>query len=345
MIPQTNTIRQADKTPTNEHWQKALANSIKSPEELFNRLGLDAMEIPASLSACKDFPLRVPKAFVDKMIKGDWQDPLLLQILPRGQELDHQVGFSHDPLNEANSNPMPGIIHKYKGRVLLIISNGCAVNCRYCFRRHFPYNDNNPSRDEWQQTLDYIRSDSSIREVIFSGGDPLAASDTMLAERVNNIAKIEHVETLRVHSRMPLVIPQRITPECLNWLTGTRLKTVMVIHCNHPNEIDDVTGEALQNLSRHGVTMLNQAVLLKGINDNAETLAQLSHKLFQYGVLPYYLHLLDKVQGAAHFQVSEQRGQQLFDNLLSELPGYLVPKLVQEIPGAPSKMPVNALRK
>ena len=345
MIPQTNTVRQADKTPTDDHWQKALANSIKSPKELFDHLALDIKELPASLSACQDFPLRVPRAFVDKMSKGDWQDPLLLQILPRDQELEYQVGFSQDPLNEMQTNPMPGIIHKYKGRVLLIISNGCAINCRYCFRRHFPYNDNNPSRDEWQQTIDYISNDSSIREVIFSGGDPLAASDAMLAERVNSIAKIEHVETLRFHSRMPLVIPQRITQECLRWLTGTRLKTVMVVHCNHPNEIDNVTGKALQTLSDNGVTTLNQAVLLKGVNDNVETLVQLSRKLFQYGVLPYYLHLLDRVQGAAHFQVEKQLGQRLFNSMLAELPGYLVPRLVEEIPGAPSKVPVNTLGK
>jgi L-lysine 2,3-aminomutase len=349
MIPQTKAIRQAD-TATNSHaateadtqtWQRALANVIRDPEELFDILQLDLQQLPAAITACRDFPLRAPRAFVNRIIKGDWQDPLLLQLLPLGQELDLQPGFCRDPLQEANSNPAPGLIHKYQGRVLLVVSAGCAINCRYCFRRHFAYDDNNPSRQQWQHTLDYIRQDPSIHEVIFSGGDPLAASDRLLSELVEQIAAIPHITTLRVHSRMPVVIPQRINNECLTWLTGSRLQTVMVIHSNHANELDNNVYQALQKLRTGGVTLLNQAVLLAGVNDNHVTLAALSQRLFQQGVLPYYLHLLDRVQGTAHFEVSEQRAREIVNTLLATLPGYLVPKLVRELADAPSKVPID----
>jgi EF-P beta-lysylation protein EpmB len=345
MIPQTETLRQADtvaaeQLPT-ESWQQALANAVSSASELFELLRLDPAQLPAAVAASKDFALRVPRGFVARMTPGDWHDPLLQQVLPQAQELDFHAGFSADPLQEASSNPAPGLIHKYHGRVLLVVSGGCAINCRYCFRRHFPYSDNNPGRKQWQQTLDYIRNDSSIHEVIFSGGDPLAASDSLLAELVASIADIAHVTTLRVHSRLPIVIPQRITAPCLAWLSSSRLKVVMVIHANHANEIDGQTGQILLKLRAAGITVLNQSVLLAGVNDNAAALAALSHRLFEFGVLPYYLHLLDRVQGAAHFQRSKQHGQQLIQQLLAILPGYLVPKLVQELPGARSKVPVD----
>jgi EF-P beta-lysylation protein EpmB len=339
MIPQTELIRQV-KPADSQSWQYCLAHVIRDPKILFELLQLDINHLPAALRACQEFPLRVPMPFIKRMKKGDWNDPLLKQVLPLGQELEKQPGFSSDPLEEANSNPLPGIIHKYQGRVLLIVSGGCAINCRYCFRRHFPYKDNNPGRSQWQPMLDYIRADDSIHEVILSGGDPLAASDSLLSELVSGIASIPHVSTLRVHSRLPIVIPQRITDQCLQWLTSSRLKPVMVIHCNHPNEIDNSVQQSLQTLKSAGVTLLNQTVLLAGINDNEETLIALSERLFQAGVLPYYLHLLDKVQGAAHFDVSKQRAQQLTETLLTQLPGYLVPRLVQELPGAESKVPI-----
>ena len=334
MILQTEPVCQS------QNWQQALADVIRDPIELFELLKLDKTQLPAALRANQDFALRVPRAFVNRMAKGDWNDPLLQQILPTGQELDHQPGFSSDPLDEANSNPAPGLIHKYHGRVLLIVSGGCAINCRYCFRRHFPYNENNPSRRQWAETLQYIANDSSIHEVIFSGGDPLAASDTLLAELVQQIEQIPHVKTLRVHSRLPVVIPQRITDECLRWLSRSRLQSVMVIHSNHANEIDDEVGQTLLRLRDSGVTLLNQSVLLRGINDDVQSLEALSHQLFRYGVLPYYLHLLDRVNGAAHFEVNEAQATQLLQQLLTKLPGYLVPKLVREQAGERSKTPI-----
>ena len=347
MIPQTEAIRQPNSLDATDSWQQALAGVIRDPKELFSLLQLDLrgddQQLATSLAACKDFPLRVPHSFVQRMAKGDWNDPLLRQVLPLGQELDYQPGFSNDPLQEVASNPAPGLIHKYHGRVLLVVSAGCAINCRYCFRRHFPYSDNNPSRSQWQQTLDYIRRDKSITEVIFSGGDPLAASDSLLAELVTHIADIPHITTLRIHSRMPVVIPQRITQGCLDWLSNSRLRPVMVIHSNHANEISPEVGLALKRLQAAGVTVLNQTVLLAGVNDSATALEALSKRLFQYGVLPYYLHLLDRVQGAAHFEVNKQQGQQLLSQLMTRLPGYLVPKLVREQANAASKTPIQPI--
>lgn len=324
-------------------WQNQLADSISDPAELLRILELDKTLTSATHSACQQFPLRVPRSYVARMEKGNINDPLLQQVLPLAKELDYQPGYLKDPLAESGSNPMPGLIHKYQGRVLLIVSGGCAINCRYCFRRHFPYSENNPGRSEWHKTLNYIRNDSSIHEVILSGGDPLAASDRRLSELVDALATIPHVSTLRVHSRMPVMIPERITSECLHWLTHSRLNSVLVIHCNHPNEIDQPTGRALQQVGQAGVTLLNQSVLLAGVNDQVDTLKALSEQLFSFGVLPYYLHLLDKVEGAAHFAVSTSQGQQLLDSLLKQLPGYLVPKLVRETPNNLSKTPIPPL--
>lgn len=345
MIPQTDVLRQANTVYSKEaaSWQKALADIIRDPVELMTLLELNTRQAPASLAASNDFALKVPRAFVNRIEKDRWDDPLLLQVLPQPQELDHQPGFIEDPLEEIADNPVPGLIHKYQGRVLLVVSGGCAINCRYCFRRHFPYQDNNPSSTEWQQTLNYIEADSSIREVILSGGDPLAASNRSLNRLVSAIAEIEHVHTLRIHSRMPIVIPERIDQGCIDWMSNTRLNTVMVVHCNHANEIDSSVAGAMSKLQSAGITLLNQSVLLAGVNDKVSALVDLSEKLFSIGVLPYYLHLLDKVQGAAHFNVTEHQAQSLMADLLSRLPGYLVPRLVSEQPGALSKVPVKPL--
>lgn len=339
MIPRTELIWQ-NKSPQNENWQQALKNLIREPEQLLELLELDAKDMPAHLAACLDFPLRVPKDFVSKMRKGDWHDPLLLQVLPQGRELSPQAGYINDPLQENQSNPQPGLIQKYHGRVLLVVSAGCAINCRYCFRRHFPYQDNNPSRQEWQATLQTIANDPSIHEVILSGGDPLIASDKQLKELIDQIAAIPHIKTLRIHSRLPLVIPQRISQPFIEAFTQNRLNHVFVIHCNHANELDEATKNAFQRLKSAGVTLLNQSVLLAGINDNADDLQALSEQLFTQGVLPYYLHMLDKVQGAAHFEVAENTAQQLINSLLTQLPGYLVPKLVREVANELSKVPI-----
>lgn len=343
MIPETELIEERDIIPSTEpeSWQASLAGAVRDPAELFSLLQLDSAKIPASIAACRDFKLMVPRPFIARMKIGDWQDPLLQQVLPQAQELTIAPGFSQDPLDERNSNPAPGLIHKYHGRVLLIVSGGCAVNCRYCFRRHFPYEDNNPGRKQWQQSLDYISQDRSIEEVILSGGDPLAASDAHLADLVSRIAAIKHVTTLRIHTRLPIMIPSRVTDTCLQWMTNSRLKPVLVIHSNHANELDDQVAASLDRLRRAGVILLNQSVLLAGINDQLDSLKALSQRLFELHVLPYYLHQLDRVQGAAHFQVNDQRAKSLMAELRGALPGYLVPKLVRECPDADTKLPVS----
>jgi EF-P beta-lysylation protein EpmB len=341
MIPRTEPICQSE-TVEDWSWQQALANVIRSPDELFNILELDPAEFGDHSPSCKDFPLRVPHSFVARMEKGNWQDPLLKQVLVSPQELEFHPGFCKDPLQEIDQNPQPGIIHKYQGRALLIVSGACAIHCRYCFRRHFPYEDNNPGRQAWQQSLSYIANDPSITEIILSGGDPLSASNRSLTELVSAIAEIPHVKRLRVHTRLPIVIPQRIDDGCLGWLTSTRLQPIMVIHTNHANELDQPVADSLSKLKQAGITLLNQSVLLAGVNDDAKQLVRLSESLFDHGVLPYYLHLLDRVQGAAHFDVPEHRAMQLHQQLLAQLPGYLVPKLVRESAKVPFKLPIQA---
>jgi L-lysine 2,3-aminomutase len=322
-------------------WQDQLAQAIRDPVVLFNLLELDHRDLVAALSAQKDFNLVVPRRYLAKIRKGDLLDPLLAQVLPVGAELVSAPGFTADPLKEMDASPAPGLIHKYPGRVLLIVSPMCAVHCRYCFRRHFPYKEDQPARQKWRNALRYIATNKNISEVIFSGGDPLAVNDRHLEWLVDQIARIGHVKRLRVHTRFPVVIPARITDQCINWLTKSRLKPIMVLHANHPNELDLDTEQAVSRLKMAGVDVLNQSVLLKGVNDNAETLVNLSEKLYSVGVLPYYLHVLDAVQGAAHFAVDYHEIPALQRELSAHLPGYLVPKLVFEKPGATAKLPVQ----
>ncbi len=320
-------------------WQSQLRDVITTRRELLDTLGLSASDVGFSSGACEDFPLKVPRSFVQRMRSGDPRDPLLLQVLSSSREMTETPGYSRDPVGESGATiPRRGIIHKYHGRVLLIVSGGCAVHCRYCFRRHFPYNENQNSRQQWREALDYIRADSSIEEVILSGGDPLVATDEQLQQLVGEIAAIPQVQRLRIHSRLPVVIPARVTDALLDAITHARLQTIMVIHCNHAHEIDESVAAALTALRRRDITTLNQAVLLAGINDSLETQLALSQRLFATGTLPYYLHLLDKVQGAAHFDVAESEALLLLTALSSRLPGYLVPKLVREIAGADSKV-------
>lgn len=321
-------------------WQSELSGAINSVEDLLIYTGNQASDIPGLDTGSLKFPLRVPHPYASRIKQSDPTDPLLLQVLPLSAENHIVPGYISDPLDEARSNVTPGIIHKYQGRVLLILTGACAINCRYCFRREFPYSENQNSMAEWQQALDYIRQDSSITEVIFSGGDPLLNSDKKLQQLTRAIADIDHVTRLRIHTRLPVVIPQRVTDECLNWLTETRLQPVLVIHSNHAAEIDEQVTEALLRIRAKGITLLNQSVLLKDINDDETILAQLSERLFSAGVLPYYLHLLDKVHGAAHFDIEQTRAQQLLGKLSSLLPGYLVPKLVKEIAGETAKTPL-----
>ena len=321
-----------------ESWQVQLRQVVTSIDELLRLLQLQRQDVRYSEEAERDFPLRVPLAFVRRMRAGDPADPLLLQVLASTDELQVTPGYSDDPVGECGTaNPQPGIIHKYRGRVLLMVASSCAINCRYCFRRHFPYQENQNSRRQWRQALSYIASEPSIEEVIFSGGDPLIANDRLLAELVEQIAAIPHVCRLRIHSRLPVVLPDRVTNELLDAINHPDLQTVMVIHSNHGNEIDNIVGDAVAAMRSREITVLNQAVLLRGVNDNTASLVELSEKLFAAGVLPYYLHLLDKVAGAAHFDLPESDARRLMGEVSTRLPGYLVPRLVREEAGAGAK--------
>ncbi len=321
-------------------WQTQLSRAIRDPRELCRRLGLDDAWLPGAERGHTLFEVRVPEAFLARMRHGDPHDPLLRQVLPLATEDESIPGYVTDPLAEAEHTPGPGLIHKYAGRVLLIASPACAVNCRYCFRRHFPYGDNSPSRNQWERSLETLRDDPSIHEAILSGGDPLAASDRQLGWLVERLEAIPHLKRLRLHTRLPVVIPDRIDEALLGWLGTTRLQRVVVLHVNHAQEIDGAVIDACARLKRAGVTLLNQSVLLRGVNDSVEALAELSERLFEADVLPYYLHVLDPVAGAAHFDVPDEEARELVAGLRGVLPGFLMPRLVREVPGEASKTPL-----
>ncbi|MBC6904176.1 EF-P beta-lysylation protein EpmB [Saccharophagus sp. K07] len=337
MIPRTVPTWQT------KSWQEELSDLIQDPAILLERLQLGPEWLKPALDASIHFPLRATESYVSRIRPGDPQDPLLLQILPLAEELKPAPDYQKDPLEEARFTPVPGLVHKYQSRVLLVAATQCAINCRYCFRRHFPYEEHQLSRPEWLAALDYIRRAPEINEVILSGGDPLSLSDKQLGWLVENIGNIPHIKRLRIHSRYPIILPSRITPELLKAIHHPRLKTVMVMHCNHAQEIDGNVHDAVKAMRGADILVLNQAVLLKKINDNSRILATLSESLFDAGVLPYYLHLLDKVQGAAHFAVAEDRARELYGELLTLLPGFLVPKLVRETPDEGSKTPIPPL--
>ncbi|MEH6469838.1 MAG: EF-P beta-lysylation protein EpmB [Halopseudomonas sp.] len=319
-------------------WQRYLAEAVTDPKLLLERLGLPLALLPQLQAANQQFSLRVPQPFLDLIEPGNINDPLLQQVLPQATELEVHPGYNHDPLQEADSNPQQGVIHKYHGRLLLVISGGCGINCRYCFRRHFPYQQNQLGAEQWQQALDYLRLHPEVDEVIFSGGDPLVTPDSRLFKMLEDLEQLPQLKRLRFHTRLPVVIPQRLTSEFNQRLQQSHLQSIIVLHINHPNEVSELLKDLLQPLRQSGITLLNQSVLLKGINDCSETLATLSHKLFDAGIMPYYLHRLDPVAGAAHFDIATTRAQQLAGELSVKLPGYLVPKLTQEIPGAPAKV-------
>jgi EF-P beta-lysylation protein EpmB len=307
--------------------------ALRDPAQLVAALELPEVFIEPARRAARDFPLFAPRPYVGRMHIGDPSDPLLRQVLPIEPEVTAVQGFTTDPVGDGKAQKRPGLLQKYKGRALLVTTGACAIHCRYCFRRHFPYSEGPRSIDDWQPAIDRIAADPTIDEVLLSGGDPLTLLDEQLAELARRLAASPHLRRLRVHTRLPIAIPQRVTDELIGWLCGTRLAPIMVVHANHAQEIDAATAAALGKLVDAGVPVLNQSVLLRGVNDSAAALIGLSLRLVDLRVMPYYLHQLDRVQGASHFEVPVSRGVELIDQMRRALPGYAVPRYVQEVAG------------
>ena len=324
---------------TQKNWQTQLSEAITSVDELLSILKLPALK--STVYIPEHFTLRVPRAFVDKMRVGDANDPLLKQVLPDQQEQIKVTGYVADPLAENAHNPIKGMLHKYESRVLLTLTGACAIHCRYCFRQHFDYSANMPTSNAEADIIRYITAHPEVNEVILSGGDPLNVTNRRLFAWLELLEAMPQLTTIRLHTRLPIVIPERLDDDLLARLAQSRCHIVMVIHCNHANEIDERTAGALHRARMAGITLLNQTVLLAGINDSVALQVALSQRLFNAGVLPYYLHLLDKVAGAAHFDSDERSAIALYWSLLAVLPGYLVPKLVRELPNRPFKVPID----
>lgn len=324
------------------NWQKELADAVSDVASLYQLLELP---LPEQVHTPNKFPLRVPHAFINKMKKGDPNDPLLRQILPDIAESLPVAGYTADPLGENAHNPMKGLLHKYQSRALITVTGACAVHCRYCFRQHFDYGANLPNSQDIRQICHYIANDKRINEVLLSGGDPLNINNRRFNEWIGALSAIDNIKTIRIHTRMPVILPNRIDDELIEILANCPKNIIMVLHINHPNEIDDALAQKCQILKNHGVVLLNQSVLLKGVNDDTDTLCKLSHALFGIGVMPYYLHVLDKVAGSAHFDLPIDRAIQIYWQLLEKLSGYLVPKLVQEMAGKPYKVPIDIYKR
>ena len=324
-----------------EPWKRALAEAVRDADELVDLLGLPEDLRAGARRTARLFPLVVPRSFIARMRPGDPADPLLRQVLPLAAEEIEAEGFVDDPVGDLAASSAPGLIHKYEGRVLLIAAGACAVNCRYCFRRGFPYGDAPRGLAAWEPAMRRIEADPSMREAILSGGDPLVLGDRSLADLAERLAAISHLVTLRVHTRLPVVIPERVTDGLIAALAGTRLVPVVIIHANHPAELEGDCPAALRRLAAAGISIRNQAVLLRGVNDDAEILIRLSLRLVELGIAPYYLHQLDRVRGAAHFEVLEARGLELVEDMRRRLPAEAVPRYVKEIPGARGKVPVG----
>jgi EF-P beta-lysylation protein EpmB len=338
MITASSHTRQHEQDSRPTRWQTEMAEAISSPEALMEALGLDRDLAVRARAATADFRLRVPRSYLARMRPGDPADPLLRQILPAEHELEEVADYVPDPLGEQAALRAPGLLQKYHGRALLIATSACAVHCRYCFRREFPYAEQAADAPRWGAALTQIEQDSSLEEVILSGGDPLSLSDARLKSLTDALTAIPHVRRLRVHTRQPVVLPSRVDQGLVGWLRSLRVPTVFVLHVNHPNEIDPSVRAACELLRANGVTLLNQSVLLRGVNDDVDVLADLSRSLFDSGVLPYYLHMLDPVRGTAHFAVPDERARAIAGELASRLSGYLVPRLVREMYGAPAKV-------
>ncbi len=330
-------FQRAEINSSGKSWQKTLQECITDVDTLFQILELPASLKPGARTASQLFPLKVPRRYLSLIEKANPHDPLLRQILPLQEEHVSAKGFTADPLQELRYMDSPGMIQKYHGRLLLTLTGTCAVNCRYCFRRQFPYSDANPGNKHWQNSLSQIRANPELSEIIFSGGDPLLVNDKKLASLLNDLSAIKHVKRLRIHSRIPIFLPERITNRLINALTSTSLSIVLVIHSNHPKELDTHVANGLAMLKNSGITLLNQSVMLKGVNDQASVLIELSERLFEMGVLPYYLHLLDRVSGTTHFDLPMDRVRCIYQEMLAALPGYLIPKLARDAPGQRNK--------
>ncbi len=324
-------------------WQKELKESFTRLEDLLHFLQIDSLTMAEDSRARDLFSMRVPKPFARLMTPNNEHDPLLLQVLPSRNEFLESADFVADPLDEHDSK-QPGLLHKYQSRVLIMFKTGCAVNCRYCFRRHFPYADNSVNKKQLLEHIEYLKHHPEVNEVILSGGDPLMAKDDALLWFINELQHITHIKRLRIHTRLPVVIPSRITHDLVNILSNAatnHFKVLMVLHINHANEISDALKNGVTRLKQANVTILNQAVFLNGVNDSVAAQVALSEQLFEADILPYYLHLFDKVKGAVHFDVHEERVKYIYQGMLKALPGFLVPKLVREIGGEVSKTPIS----
>ena len=328
-------------TPKFPTWQSELAAAVRTIHELCERLEI---ALPSGfLPAVRHFPVLVPESFLKRMEPGNPHDPLLRQVLPSPEEFTQKEGFTNDPVGDLNAELAPGLLQKYQGRALLVVTGTCAVHCRYCFRKEYPYEAAPKSIAQWQPAIDAIHADRSLREVILSGGDPLILNDQRLGQLIQQLAEIPHLRRLRIHSRLPVVLPSRITATLLDSLNACRLQPIMVVHANHPQELENDCGAALQKIVRSGIPVLNQAVLLKGVNDDIETLTELCENCINLGIIPYYLHQLDRVTGTSHFEVDVSLGQRLMAELRDRLPGYAIPRYVHEVAGATSKLPLDLI--
>ncbi|MEJ2680571.1 MAG: EF-P beta-lysylation protein EpmB [Gammaproteobacteria bacterium] len=341
MIPQST--EQNNPKP----WQRQLAEAFRDLPALLDFIQLSISDLAKAhqtsfaeflLTAnTSGFPLRVPQAYATRIRPGDAKDPLLLQVLPQPQELETHPGFVHDPLHESQALAGQGLLQKYHGRLLVIAHNQCAVHCRYCFRRHFPYAEQHLPPNQWQHLADHIAQDKSLNEIILSGGDPLTLKNHHLELLTPLLYAHPHIRRLRLHTRFPVMIPDRLDSGFLTWASALPIPLVLVLHINHAQEIDQALAKAIQPLRQNHITLLNQSVLLRGINDSVDAQQQLQERLMDIGILPYYLHLLDPVHGAQHFDVPLAQAQTMMQQLRARLPGYLVPRLVHEEPGAPAK--------
>ena len=344
MIPAANVPLHA--TPSRSlplqpvRWQQSWREAVRTPQELLSLLGLESLSARVSTEAAGQFPLRVPRGFVARMRHGDPADPLLRQVLPFDEEMRLVEGFSLDAVGDTAARSATGVLQKYQGRALLVATGSCAIHCRYCFRRHYAYAEETAARDEWRGAVAAIAADPSVEEVILSGGDPLSLATAKLAELTDALSGIDHLKRLRIHTRLPVVLPERVDSALLGWLANLPWPVVLVLHANHANEFDASVDAALAQLRATGAHLLNQAVLLRGVNDSVQALADLSERGYAAGVLPYYLHQLDRIQGAAHFEVADAEARALHAALAIRLSGYLVPRLVREIPGDTGKRPL-----